>query len=178
MKPIWENAVTHLRQELVSSRDKAVSVASNLDMLSREAECLKIDIILHDLKTQQQSEERQRGLASITQDKRTLPAGLAIGIGSAILGGLIGRDLYSALHAGVAGVDGLIRGLGETRWYVSLTGRLVVVPEDRLNPEVIWMPWKRVVAGLEKLKKRASAGERMGGLSSITDNLRKLSGQR
>jgi len=178
MKSSWVETITHLKKELSSSTDAALTVARNLDVLSREAESLKIDIIMDSLKRQRESEARQRGLTSFTQDKRTLPAGLAIGIGSAILGGLIGKDLYSALHAGFAGVDGLIRGLGETRWYVSITGRLVVAPQDRINPQVIWVTWQSVVAALENLKKKALAGEKVGGFGSVVNKLSWLSRQR
>jgi len=42
-----------------------------------------------------------------------MQAGLAVGIGSAIWGGLLNKDAFSALNAGIAGFDGLVQGLGE-----------------------------------------------------------------
>lgn len=172
MKFSWEETVIYLKQEISSTRDVALATTRNIDVLRREIECLKIDIIKNNLEENRKSEARQRGFPLLTKDKRTMQAGLAVGIGSAIFGGLLNKDAYSALNAGIAGVDGLIRGLGETRWYVSLTNKIVVAPQDRINPQVNWVTWESITAALEKLKRKALAGERLGDFDSIVNKLR------
>jgi len=172
LKSSWEETITRLKQELSFTRDVALATARNIDVLGREIESLKIDIIKNNLEEQRKSEARQRGLSSLTKDKRAIQAGLAVGIGSAIWGGLLNKDAFSALNTGIAGFDGLVRGLGETRWYVSLANKIVVAPEDRIRPRVNWVTWGSITAALEKLKREALSGERLGNFDSVLMKLR------
>ena len=172
MKSSWEDTVTRLKQELSSTRDMVLATARNLDVLRREEESLKIDIIKNNLEGQRESGARQRGLTLFTKDRRTVQASLAIGIGSAILGGVLNKDAYSALNAGIAGVDGLIRGLGEARWYVSLNDKISVVPQEQINTRGNWISWENMVAYLQLIKKKALAGERLGSFDDIITTIR------
>jgi hypothetical protein len=135
-------------------------------------ESLKIDIIKNCLEEQRRSGARQRGFPLLAKDKQTMQIGLAVGIGSAIWGGLLNKDAFSALNAGIAGFDGLVRGLGETRWYVSLANKIVVAPEDRIRPRVNWVTWGSITAALEKLKREALSGESLGNFDSVLMKLR------
>jgi len=172
LKFSWEETVIHLKQDLSSIEDVALATARNIDVLRREIESLKIDIIKNNLEEQRKSEARQRGLSLLNKDRRAMQAGLAVGIGSAIWGGLLNKDAFSALNAGIAGFDGLIQGLGETRWYVSLTNKMVVAPQDRINPQVNWVTWGSITTALEKLKREALSGERLGNFDSVLMKLR------
>lgn len=173
MKFSWEETVIYLKQEISSTRDVALATTRNIDVLRREIECLKIDIIKNNLEENRKSEARQRGFPLLTKDKRTMQAGLAVGIGSAIFGGLLNKDPFSALSAGLAGFDGLVRGLGETKWYVSLTNKITVAPKERISPQVNWVTWESITGALENLKRKARGGERLGDFDSVLIKLRK-----
>ena len=173
MKFSWEETVIHLKQELSSTRDVALATTRNIDVLRKEMESLKIDIIKNCLEEQRRSGARQRGLPLLAKDKQTMQIGLAVGIGSAIFGGLLNKDPFSALSAGLAGLDGLVQGLGGTRWYVSLTNKITVAPKERISPQVNWVTWESIAGALENLKRKARGGERLGDFDSVLIKLRK-----
>jgi len=173
LKFSWEETVIHLKPELSSTRDVALATTRNIDVLRKETESLKIDIIKNCLEEQRRSGARQRGPPLLAKDKQTMQIGLAVGIGSAIFGGLLNKDPFSALSAGLAGLDGLVQGLGETRWYVSLTKKITVAPKERLSPQVNWVTWGSIAGALENLKRKARGGERLGDFDSVLIKLRK-----
>jgi len=172
LKFSWEETVIHLKRELSSTRDVALATTRNIDVLRKEMESLKIDIIKNCLEEQRRSGARQRGLPLLAKDKQTVQIGLAVGIGSAIFGGLLNKDPFSALSAGLAGFDGLVRGLGETKWYVSLTNKITVAPKEKLSPQVNWVTWESIAVALENLKRKARGGERLGDFDSVLTKLR------
>ncbi|MDD5510334.1 MAG: hypothetical protein PHI12_05975 [Dehalococcoidales bacterium] len=169
----WEDTVKKVSGELCYNRTKALNTAGDFDLLCRLMEALKIDIISTGLERQRKSMARNRGITLIDSNNPIIQTSMAIvGIGSAIWGGFIGKDVDSAFNAGTAGVDGLIQGLGETKWYVSLTNNLVIAPQDAINQNGIWVSLERINAVLEQLKKRAIAGEQLGGFSNIINRLK------
>ncbi len=167
-----ETTLNRLKRELSSTRDRAQASTGKLDALRREIESFKIDFINNNLEQQRRSIARQRGFSLLARDKRTTQAGLAVGIGSAIFGGLLGKDASSALSSAVAGFDGLVRGLGESIWYVSLSNRIKVAPQDYVGQNEGWVTWASVMTALERLKKEASAGEELSSLDSIIRRLK------
>jgi len=172
LKFSWEEIVIHLKQELSATRDVALATTRNIDVLRKEMESLKIDIIKNCLEEQRRSGARQRGLSLLAKDKQTMQIGLAVGIGSAILGGLLNKDPFSALSAGLAGFDGLVRGFGEAKWCVSLTNKITVAPKEKLSPQVNWVTWESIAVALENLKRKARGGERLGDFDNILKKIR------
>jgi len=168
----WENTLNQLSKELCCNKTKALNTAGDIDLLCRLMEALKIDIISTSLEQQRKSIARNRGLALSTGNNQIVQASIAIGIFSAIWGGFIGKDVDSVLNAGTAGVDGLMRGLGETKWYASITDRLVIAPQDEINHSGIWVTLENISAVLGQLKKRAIAGEHLGSFGDIINRLK------
>ena len=51
----------------------------------------------------------------LIRDRKKIRTGLAVAAGGLILGGLIVKDKYAALNAGLSGFNGVLQGFGETR---------------------------------------------------------------
>ena len=172
MKSPWEEKLFSLNQELASMKNQVLTVNGTLELTIREMESLKPDIITKCLEDRRRMLARQRGFHTFLQRKEAMQVGLAIGIGSAVLGGLLSKDPVSALNAGVSGFDGLVQGLGGTRWCVSLDHRLLVASEYETKGQVNWVPWENITAVLKKLKGKASAGEKLGSLDVILKKIK------
>jgi len=172
LKSNWEEKVFSLKQELASMKNQALTITGKLELIIREMESLKPDIVRKYLEDQRAILVRQRGFNTILKHNDAMKAGMAIGIGSAILGGLLSKDPILALNAGMSGFDGLIQGLGETRWCVSLDSRLLVASDNGTKPRMNWVPWESITLALEELKKKAAIGEKIGNLGSIIKKLR------
>ncbi|TET62191.1 hypothetical protein E3J49_08660 [Candidatus Bathyarchaeota archaeon] len=61
---------------------------------------------------------------------------LLVAAGSFIFGGLLTRDKFGALTAGMSGFDGMVQGFGESKWRVLLGKRILVVSEETISPQV------------------------------------------
>ena len=167
MKSLWEAKLSDMKQELASIKNRAVTVTGKTELLIRELESLKPDIIKKCLEDQRRILARQRGISAFAGDERAKRLGFGIGILSAVFGGLLSKDPIIALNAGMSGFDGLVCELGETKWYVTLSDKISVVPQGEINVKGNRVSWEDVMSDLESMKKHALAGERLGSLNDI-----------
>ena len=98
---------------------------------------------------------------------------LLITVGSFILGGLLTRDKFGALSAGMSGFDGVVQGVGASKWYVLLGKKITVVPEEMIFPQATGIAFDSFCRMLEELKRRAFAGEKLGNLDDVVSRLMK-----
>lgn len=169
----WNRTFADLRKELASTKDEARQIASKIDLLRKNMEALKIEVIHYYLEQQRKTLARSRGFGSLIGNRERKRYAFLTGVGSFILGGIIGKDLSSAIGAGLTGLESLAQGLGETRWYVLLGSKILVVPEDEVKPGESWVTLKDLTVVLDKLMGKAQAGVKMG---SLDDVISKLSG--
>ena len=163
----------HLRQELNLTAVKAREIGNRFEVLSRETESMKVDALQNYLEEQRKSAARDRGIASFIKDKKGVCDSLLVTAGSFILGGLLTKDKFGAVTAGMSGFDGMVQGFGESKWCVSLGKKISVVPEERISPQVTWITLASFQKTMEKLKKRALAGEKLGNLGDVISKLTK-----
>ena len=161
----------HLRQELTLTEVKAKEIGGRLEVLRRETESIKVDALQNYLEEQKKSVARDRGITSLIKDRRRVRDSLLIAAVSFILGGLLTRDKFGALSAGMSGFDGMIQGLGESKWGVLLGKKISVVPEETISPQVIWITLASFHKTMEELKKRALSGEKLGSLDDVISKL-------
>jgi len=158
-------------QGLTLIENRAKAILSQSEVLQREAELLKIESLQYYLGEQRKVIARSRGFGTLVKDKRRIRDGSLVAVGSFILGGLFYKDKFVALGAGISGFDGYLRGLGEARWLVSLGREISVIPENSPTSERTWFAWEDLMAAIEKLKRRALHGERLGNLDNIINIL-------
>ena len=163
----------HLRQELTLTEVKAKEIGGRLEVLRRETESGKVDALQNYLEEQKKSAARDRGIASLIRDRKRVGDSLLVAAGSFILGGLLTRDKFGALSAGMSGFDGMVQGLGESKWCVLLGKKISVVPEETISPQVTWMTLASFHKTMEELKKRALSGEKLGSLDDVISKLMK-----
>jgi len=152
----------HLRQELNLTEVKAREIGSRFEVLCRETESMKVDALQNYLEEQRKSTARDRGIASLIKDRKRVRDGLIVAAGGFILGGLLTRDKFGAVTAGMSGFDGMVQGLGESKWCVILGKKISVVPEETISPGVTWITLASFHKTMEEFKKRALAGEKLG----------------
>ena len=162
-----------LSQELILTEAKAGEICSRIKLLSRETESIKIDALQNYLEEQRKSASRDRGIASLIKDRQRVRDSLLGAASSFILGGLLPRDKYGALTAGMSGFDGMVQGFGESKWCVSLGKKISVVPEERISPQVTWITLASFYKTMEEFKERALAGEKLGNLDDVISKLKK-----
>ena len=163
----------HLRQELTLTEAKAREIRSRFKLLCRDAEYIKIDALQKYLEERKKSAARERGIDYLIKDKKMVRDSLLIAAGSFILGGLLTRDKFGALTAGMSGFDGVIQGVGESKWYVLLGKKISVVPEEMIFPQATGIAFDSFCRMLEELKRRALAGEKLGNLDDIVSQIMK-----
>jgi len=163
----------HLRQELILTEAKAREIGSRFKVLSRETESMKVDALQNYLEEQRKSTARDRGIASLIKDRKRVRNSLLVAAGGFILGGLLTRDKFGAVTAGLSGFDGMVQGLGESKWCVILEKKISVVPEETISPEITWITLDSFCKTMEELKNRALAGEKLGNLDDVIAKLKK-----
>ena len=102
----------HLRQELILTEAKAQGIGSRFEVLSRGTESIKVDALQNYLEEQRKSTARDRGIASLIKDRKRVRNSLLVAAGSFVLGGLLTRDKFGAITAGISGFDGMVQGQG------------------------------------------------------------------
>ena len=168
-----DRILTDLKQELTSIEGRAKEVSKQLESLQREVEPLKVDYLQHYLDKRRKEIARGRGFASFIRDKKMMRNSLLVAAGSLILGGLITRDKFTALHTGLSAFDGALQALGEARWFVSLSKKIAVAPENSLSPEGIWVTWESLNRAMKGLKDKAVVGEKLGNLDNVIFKLKR-----
>jgi hypothetical protein len=118
--------LTDFGQELTLIESRAEEILSRFEVLRRQAEFLKVESLGRHLEERRKGIARSRGFTILLKDKRKVRDSLLVTAGSLILGGLISKDKFAAINAGMSGFDGALRGLGEARWFVSMGKRVLV----------------------------------------------------
>jgi len=163
----------HLRQELTLNEAKASEIGNRFEVLRRKTESMKVDALQNYLEEQRKFTARDRGIASLIKDRKRVRNSLLVAAGSFVLGGLLTRDKFGAITAGISGFDGMVQGFGESKWCVLLGKKISVVPEETISPQVTWITLASFYKTLEELKKRALAGEKLGNLDDVISKLTK-----
>ena len=167
----WSITIADLRKELASTEDEARQIAGSIGLLRKNMEAFKIEVIRYYLEQQRKTLACSRGFGTLIRNREMKRYALLTGVGSFILGGIIGKDPSSAIAAGLTGLESLARGLGETRWYVLLGSKILVVPEDEVKPGASWVTLKDLTAALDKLMRKAPAGVKLGSLDDVISRL-------
>ena len=163
-----------LRDELASIKSKALGIHSSLESLLSEAEMIKILVIEFYIEKQKQAASRDKGITSLFQDKRRVRDSLIVAAGSFVFGGLLTKNKFQALSAGLSGFDGMVQGFGETRWCVLIGNKISVVPEGAISAKVPWITLANFYRAIEELKRRALAGVKLGNLDGVISKLMKI----
>jgi hypothetical protein len=173
----WAKAVADLKSELAYIESACQGMGRRIEILRFEAEPLKVDFLNYSLEKRREAVARQRGFTIITRDKKKIGASLAVAAANSILGGVIAKDEYAALGAGLSGFNGMTQVFGETRWAVSLDKRLVMAPYNSIPAEGIWVTLESLIAAIDELKMEALQGKRLGTLDSIIQRLQQAKGK-
>jgi len=168
----FNKALGALGQELVLIESRAHELSARFQTLCTKAELLKIDILRRGLENRTKSLARQAGFKSIARGGRNLQAGLAATTAGIVLGGFLGRDGHSALAAGMSGFDGVLQGLGKSKWAVSLDGDLLLLPRNQITPGCTWVTLESLLLVLEELKEKARAGEQFDNIGAIVAEMK------
>ena len=148
-----DGILKHLRQGLTLTEAEDKEIGSHFEALRRETESMKIDALYNYLEEQRKFTARDRGIASLIKDRKRVRDGLLVAGGGFILGGLLTRDKFGALTAGMSGFDGMVQGLGESKWCVLLGKKISVMPEETISPQVTWVTLASFYDTMEELKK-------------------------
>lgn len=167
----WNQTLVNLKNELASIKGRAEEISNRFQTLGREAESSKIEFLQHSLEKQRRSVARRRGVVSLTRDKKKIGTTLAVAAGGFILDGLITKDKYAALNAGISGLDGALQGYGEAEWAVSLGKEVIVTPKDRLPSKGTWVTLESLKKAIEGLKAEACGGQQLGNLDNVIHRL-------
>jgi hypothetical protein len=168
----WAQTIADLKKELTSIEDNSRNMARRFEVLERQAESLKMEFLKHSLEKQREAIARQRGFALLIRDRKKIATGLAVTAGLSILGAVVGKDKDAALNAGLSGLNGLLQGLGETEWAVSLDKELVIVPYKAIPARGTWVTLESLIAAIDELKREALQGRRLGTLDNVIQMLR------
>ncbi len=165
-----DGILKHLRQELASTEAEAKDISSHFEVLRRETESMKIDALHNYLEKQRKFTARDRGTAFLIKDRKWVRDSLLVAAGSFIIGGLLTKDKFNALTAGISGFDGMVQGFGDSKWRVLLGKRILVVPEETISSQftgTTWVTLDSFYKTMEELKKRALAGEKLRSLDDV-----------
>lgn len=168
-----EQVLAKLKEEFALIETRARKVSARIEVRTREKESSKIAFLQQFLEEQMKSEARRRGLVSLIKDKKRLRGSLLVAAGGFILGGLITKDKFAALHAGLSSFDGALQGFGDTKWVVSLGKKVVVAPSESTTSEGEWIAWESVKLAMGELKNRALGGEVLGDLDDVISRLKR-----
>ena len=134
-----DRILEHLKKELDCIEVNSREIGRCFEALCRETESLKVDALQNYVKEQKKSVARAIGFSSLIKDKKRVRNSLLVAAGSFVFGGLLTRDKFGALAAGMSGFDGMVQGFGESKWGVLLGKKISVVPEVTISPQVTWI---------------------------------------
>jgi hypothetical protein len=173
----WAQTIADLKKELACIESSSQGVAERFEILQREAESLKIEFLKYSLEKQRKAVARQRGFTVLIKGRKKMGTGLAVTASASILGGLIAKDKDAALNAGLSGFNGVLQGLGETRWAVSLQKGLVIVSYSAIPARGTWVTLESLIAAIHDLKTETLRGKRLGTLDNIIQRLQQSKGK-
>jgi len=168
-----DRILEHLKKELDRIEVNSREIGRCFEALCRETESLKVDALQNYVKEQKKSVARAIGFSSLIKDKKRVRNSLLVAAGSFVFGGLLTRDKFGALAAGMSGFDGMVQGFGESKWGVLLGRKISVVPEVTISPQVTWITLASFYKTMEELKKKSLAGEKLGNLDDVISKLKK-----
>lgn len=160
-----DKVIVNLTQELTANELRAREIARRFETLQRILESLKIDVFQSCLEEQRKSRACYRGFASLIKDKKKIRDSLLVAAGILVLGGLLTRDKFGAITAGMSSFDGMVQGLGESKWYILLGEKISIVPEETIPPQASMMTLNSFCIEL--------AGEKLGNLDNVISKLTK-----
>ena len=161
----------HLRHELASTSAKGKDITGRLNILRREAESLKIYTFQYYVEEQRISIACDGGMTVLIHDKKKIRDSLLWAAGSFVIGGLVIKDKFTALSAGMSGFDGMVQGFEEGKWCILLGKKISIVPEESIPTQVTRLPLLSFNEMMEEFKKRALDGGRTGNLDDVISRL-------
>jgi hypothetical protein len=173
----WTQTIVNLKKELAHIVSSSQDIVSNLGILQQEVEPLKIRFLKYSLAKQREAMESKRGFDLLIKDRKKLRTGLAVAAGGLIFGGLVTKNKYDALNAGLSGFNGILQGFGETKWAVLLQKELVIVPYDAIPAKGTWVTLESLMAAIDDLEIEASEGKQLGTLDNIIQRLQQSRGK-
>lgn len=173
----WARTVAGLKKELACIETNSRSASKKLEILQRHAEFLKIELLKYSLEKQRTALARQRGFAFLIKDRKKVGTSLAVTAGALIFGGLLSKDGHVALNAGLSGLNGMLQKFGETRWAVSLSKDLVILPRNAMPAKGTWVTFESLLCAIDDLKTEALQGKRLGTLNNVIQRLQQSSGK-
>ena len=172
MRNKWDQTLANLKRDIALIESRAKETTTQLEALRREVESFKLDFLMHRLEAQRKAAARSRGATALIENQRVRRGGLLAAASGSVLVGLMTKDGSAALGAGMSAFDALLKGVGETRWAVSLGKRMVVAPENAVPSAGTWVTWESLKAALAELRKRTLAGQELGDLDSFVAKLK------
>ena len=163
----WDKRVNDFRQEVTQIRHRASLSSSNFLVLKRQADCCKVRFLTHQLEVKRRSLAHNRGVASVVKDGKGLPAVLGFAVAASIVTGIISQDKRAAATAGLSGLNGALRGIGETDWAVCLDRQLTVMPRNNIATGRVWFTWDSVIKALNELAQASQNGAHLGTLDAV-----------
>jgi len=173
----WTKTIAALKKELAYIVSSSQGIVSSLEILQQEVEPLKIRFLKYSLAKQREATESKRGFDLLIKDRKKLRTGLAVAAGGLIFGGLVTKNKYDALNAGLSGFNGVLQGFGETKWAVLLQKELVIVPYDAIPAKGTWVTLESLMAAIDDLEIEASEGKQLGTLDNFIQRLRQSRGK-
>ena len=173
----WTQIISDLKKELAHIVSSSQDIVSSLEILQQEVEPLKIRFLKYSLAKQREAMESQRGFGLLIKDRKKLGAGIAVAASGFIFGGLVTKNKYDALNAGLSGFHGVLQGFGETKWAVLLQKELVIVPYDAIPAKGTWVTLESLMAAIDDLEIEASEGKQLGTLDNIIQRLQQSRGK-
>jgi hypothetical protein len=167
----WTQTIADLKKELALMESGSRNIGRRSESMQRETEYLKIEFLKYSLEKQGKALARQRGMGLLIRDKKKIGTGLAVAVGGLIFGGLISKDKYTALNAGMAGFNGVLQGFGKTAWVVSVEKELIVASYDAMSPRKTWVTLESLTAAIDDLKAEVLQAKKLGTLDNIIQRL-------
>ena len=167
----FDKASLILNEQLVSVRGTSRTLTAKFENLSREAEGLKVEILVRLLEEKRASQARRIGLATVKQDGKILGIGLGLAVAGSFLQGVADKNDLAALAAGISGFNNFLQGLGDSRWAVSLDKQFIVIPNNGVFAGRVWVTWESLHSAMQELKQNVLGGDKLGGLDIVIDKL-------
>jgi hypothetical protein len=169
----WEKRVNALRQEVTQVMSEARISSGKFQELQKQAECCKVQFLIHQLEVKRRSLARDRGGASVVKDGKGLPAALGFAAVASIVIGIISHDKRATATAGLSSFNGALRGIGETEWAVCLDRQLTVRPRNHIAAGRVWFTWDSVRAALNELEQQAQNRTHLGNFDAVISEVRR-----
>ncbi len=163
----YKETLAKMRQELTLIEAHAEWISRRFQCLQGEVEVSKVELLQRLLEQRIESEARQRGVVSVMKDRKRLRNSVLVAASGFILGGLLTKDKWAALNAGLSGLDGTLQGFGYARWIVLLGERIIVTASESTHLDGKWFPWENLKLAMGELREKALLGEALGNLDDV-----------